>query len=225
MCGRFALHANPHVVALQFGLQTDPGFKPRYNIAPSTEILVVREDHTHTRLADFFKWGLIPGWAKDPTIGNRLVNARAETVAEKPAFRTAFKHWRCLVPASGFYEWKTEGKKKLPYYIKPIEGELFGLAGITEEWNGPEGAVRTVCLITTEPNNLMQTIHDRMPVIVAPEDYGAWLDGANKDVEKLKSLLASYPAQKMEAYPVNKAVSNARNEGAKLIEPELVRTA
>ena len=108
MCGRYALHANPHVVALQFGLGMDPGYKARYNIAPSTDILIVREDHAHRRLADFYKWGLIPGWAKDPTIGNRLVNARAETVAEKPAFRAAFKHWRRLVPASDFYERRHE---------------------------------------------------------------------------------------------------------------------
>ena len=219
MCGRFALHANPHVLALQFGLGVDPGFKPRYNIAPSTDILIVREDHTRRRLADFYKWGLIPGWAKDPTIGNRLINARAETVAEKPAFRTAFKHWRCLVPASGFYEWKTDGKRKLPYYIRPKGDELFGLAGITEEWNGPGGVVRTVCLITTEPNELMRQIHDRMPVLIAPEDYATWLDGGNKDVERLKGMLGSYPAEDMQAYPVSRAVSNARNEGAELIDP------
>jgi len=225
MCGRFALHANPHVVALQFGLGVDPGFNARYNIAPSTDILIVREDHTHRRLADLYRWGLIPGWARDPTIGNRLVNARGETVAEKPAFRTAFKHWRCLVPASGFYEWKTEGKRKVAYYIRPKGDELFGLAGITEEWNGPEGVVRTVCLITTEPNELMRQIHDRMPVIVAPEDYGAWLDVANKDAERLKTLLGPYPEKKMEAYPVGKAVSNPKNEGAELIEPEQTQSA
>jgi len=219
MCGRFALHANPHVVALQFGLQEDPGFEPRYNIAPSSDILIVREDRNHTRLADFYKWGLIPAWAKDTSIGSRLGNARAETVAEKPAFRHAFKHWRCLVPASGFYEWKTEDKKKLPYYIKPIGGELFGLAGITEEWNGPDGAVRTVCLITTEPNELMRQIYDRMPVIVAPDNYRIWLDGGNKDVERLKGLLEPYPEKKMEAYAVSRAVSNARNEGEALIVP------
>lgn len=220
MCGRFALHTNPHVVALQFGLGVDPGFEPRYNIAPSTNILIVREDHARRRLADFYRWGLVPGWAKDPSIGNRLINARAETVAEKPAFRIAFKHWRCVVPASGFYEWKTDGKRKLPYYIRPKGEKLFGMAGITEEWKGPGGVVRTVCLITTEPNDLMRTIHDRMPAIVAPDDYGIWLDGANKDVEKLKSLLRAYPAERMDAFPVGRAVNNATAEGAELIQPE-----
>ena len=218
MCGRFALHANPHVVALQFGLRADPSFAPRYNVAPSTDILIVREDRAHERLADLYKWGLIPGWARDPTIGNRLINARAETVAEKPAFRAAFKNSRCLVPASGFYEWKTEGRTKLPYYIRPKGNELFALAGITEEWSGPDGVVRSVCLITTEPNELMREIHDRMPVLVAPDDYAAWLDRGNKHVERLKAMLGSFPAQKMEAYPVGKAVSNAKNEGAELIE-------
>lgn len=217
MCGRFALHTNPHVVALQFGLRADPEFEPRYNIAPSTKILIVREDLEAGRVADLYRWGLIPGCAKDPAIGNKLANARGETVAEKPSFRAAFRSWRCLVPMSGFYEWKAVGGRKQPYYIHPNGADLFGLAGITELWNGPEGPVRTVSLITTEPNELIREIHDRMPVILPREDYGAWLDPKNKDVAALKGFIRSFPARDMVAHPVSRRVSIARNEGADLI--------
>ena len=136
MCGRFALHAHPDVIALQFALSTPPEFKPKYNIAPTSDILIVREDKERGRLADLYRWGLIPGWAKDPAIGNKMANARGETVAEKPSLRAAFKKWRCLVPASGFFEWKAVAGKKQPYYIRPKGDKLFGLAGITELWNG-----------------------------------------------------------------------------------------
>jgi putative SOS response-associated peptidase YedK len=227
MCGRYALHTHPDVIALQFGLargitrglSTPPALEPRYNIAPTSDVLIVREDKERGRLADLYRWGLIPGWAKDPAIGNKLVNARGETVAEKPSFRSAFRRWRCLVPASGFYEWKAVAGKKQPYYIRPKDDDLFGLAGITELWNGPDGPLHTVCLITTEPNELMREIHDRMPLIVPRADYGAWLDPGNQDAAKLKRLIRSFPAAQMEAYPVSKAVSNARNEGDELIRP------
>ncbi len=219
MCGRYALHAHPDVIALEFGLKHLPELEPRYNIAPSTDVLVVREDRERGRLADLYRWGLIPEWAKDPAIGNKLANARGETVADKPSFRAAFRRWRCLVPASGFYEWKSVGGRKQPYYIRPKGGELFALAGIGERWNGPDGPLHTVCLITTEPNELMREIHDRMPVIVPREDYAAWLDPGNQDAAKLKGLIRSLPAGRMEAYPVSKAVSYARNEGAELIVP------
>jgi putative SOS response-associated peptidase YedK len=219
MCGRYALHAHPDVIALQFALSASPEFKPRYNIAPSSDVLIVYEDKERGRLADLYRWGLIPGWAKDPAIGNKMANARGETVAEKPSFRAAFKRWRCLVPASGFYEWKTIAGGKQPYYIRPKGDELFGIAGITKLWNGPDGPLHTVSLITTAPNELMREIHDRMPVIMPLEDYGAWLDPSNQDVEKLKVFIRSFSADQMEAYPVSKAVSYARNEGAELIDP------
>lgn len=218
MCGRYALHSNPEVIALQFGLESLPPFEARYNVCPGTEILIVREDRARRRRADLYRWGLIPGWAKDASIGNRLVNARADTVAEKPAFRSAFRAWRCLVPASGFYEWKTVAGRKLPYYIRPKGEPLFALAGITEAWRGPEGLVRSVSLITTEPNELLAGIHDRMPVIVSPERYGEWLDPDNRDPERLKGFLSPYPAARMEAWPVSTAVSNPRSEGRALIE-------
>lgn len=217
MCGRFALHAHPDVIMLQFELSGLPELAPKYNIAPSSEVLVVREDRERGRLADLYKWGLVPGWAKDPAVGNKLANARGETIAEKASFRNAFRRSRCLVPASGFYEWKAVAGKKQPYYIRPRGDELFGLAGVTELWNGPDGPLRTLSLITTEPNELMRDIHERMPVIVARDDYGAWLDPGNQDAGKLKAFIRSFPAERMQAYPVSKAVSNARNEGAELI--------
>ena len=221
MCGRFALHANPDVIALQFGLGMVPDVKARYNIPPSSNILIVREDREKGRIADKYKWGLIPGWAKDPSIGNKLANARGETVAEKPSFRAAFKRWRCLVPASGFYEWKTVAGKKYPYYIRPAGDELFSFAGITELWKGPEGPVHTVSLITTGTglNEVMREIHDRMPFIVPVEDYAAWLDPTNVDVEALKGLIRSYPAGRMRAHPVSTRVNAPKNDDGELIAP------
>ena len=219
MCGRYALHANPDVIALQFDLGMVPDYKARYNITPSSSILIVREDREQGRVADKYKWGLIPGWAKDPSIGNKLANARGETVAEKPSFRAAFKRWRCLVPASGFYEWKTVAGKKYPYYIRPAGDELFGFAGITELWKAPEGHLRTFSLITTAPNEIMATIHDRMPVIVSVEDYEAWLDPTNTNVDELKQFIRSYPSEQMRAHPVSTRVNTPRNDDAELIAP------
>lgn len=214
MCGRYALHSNPEVIALQFGLDTPPEFKASYNIPPSSEILVVGRNREGRRTAGNFRWGLIPNWAKDPAIGNKLANARGETVADKPAFRKAFRTGRCLVPANGFYEWQTVSGRKNPWYVKPKGDALFGLAGIADRWIGPDGPVQTVSLITTSPNALMATIHDRMPVIIEPADYGAWLDiGSDPG-----SLLRSYPDCLMEAYPVSLQVNTPKHDHAKLIE-------
>lgn len=219
MCGRYALHANPDVIALQFGLGMVPDYKARYNIPPSSNILIVREDREQGRVADKYRWGLIPGRAKDASIGNKLANARGGTVAEKPSFRAAFKRWRCLVPASGFYEWKTFAGKKYPYYIQPAGDELFGFAGITELWNGPDGPLHTVSLITTEPNEVMREIHDRMPVIVPVEDYAAWLDPTNVNVDELKEFIRSYPSEQMRAHPVSTRVNVPRNDDEDLLAP------
>src|ERR1035437_7438553 len=139
MCGRYSLHTSPEVIALYFKLGLVPEFAPRYNIPPSSKVLIVREDNEQGRVADLYRWGLIPSWAKDPAIGNKLANARGETVAEKPSFRNAFKRWRCLIPASGFYEWKALKGRKQPYYIYPKGADLFAFAGLTERWNGPDG--------------------------------------------------------------------------------------
>lgn len=218
MCGRFALPHNPDVIALQFGVGMLSQFKARFNIAPSTDILIVKEDPGKGRTANLYRWGLIPGWAKDPGFGYKLANARGDTVAEKPSFRSAFKRWRCLVPASGFYEWKAVSGKKQPFYIRPKGQDLFGLAGITELWKGPDGPVHTVSLITTEPNELMRTIHDRMPVIIPTSDYCDWLDPENQDTESLKVFIRPFRADLMTAHPVSTRVSNASNEAKELIE-------
>jgi putative SOS response-associated peptidase YedK len=209
MCGRYALHANPDVVALQFGLESAPQFKASYNVCPGGDVLVVT-----SKGADHHRWGLIPHWAKDPSIGNKLANARGESIAERPAFRDAFRQWRCLVPASGFYEWQTIAGQKHPWYLRPTDAELFGLAGITSLWKG----VRSVSLITTAPNELMQPIHDRMPVIVAPQDYAHWLDPANQDVADLMSFVRPYAAQRMQAWPVSPRVNQPENDEPALLE-------
>ena len=213
MCGRYAIHANPEVVALQFALDEAPEFKPSYNVCPGTDVLVVRTDREAHRVAREHRWGLIPHWAKDPAIGNKLANARGESLAERPAFRDAFRQWRCLVPASGFYEWQTRAGRKYPWYFRPLDAELFALAGITALWRG----VRSVSLITTDPNELMRPIHDRMPVIVAPEDYAAWLDPRQRDARELMRFVRPYPAERMSAYRVGPRVSKPENDDPSLI--------
>jgi putative SOS response-associated peptidase YedK len=198
MCGRYALHASPEVVRLQFGLESIPEFGPRYNICPGTDIVAVRAGG-----ARLLRWG-------------RIANARAETIAQKPLFAGAFRRFRCLVPASGFYEWKSAGGRKQPYYLRPADAPLFGLAGIVLLWQGE----RSVALITTAPNELMRPIHDRMPVIVAPEDYPAWL-GAGEDAS---ALLRSYPTARMVAHPVSPRVNRPEYDDAALIEGVIAPT-
>jgi putative SOS response-associated peptidase YedK len=215
MCGRYALHASPEVVALQFGLAAVPAFTPRYNIAPTAQVLVVRDDG-----ATFVKWGLVPRWAKDvkgnPPTGAGMNNARAETVAEKPSFREAFRRRRCLIPASGFYEWKLEGKLKQPYYIHPAAGGLFAFAGLWERWEGPGGPLETCAVITTEPNAVMAPIHERMPVILEPADYERWLLGTGP----LQPLLVPCAPARIAAHRVSRAVNDARRDDPGLVEPE-----
>jgi putative SOS response-associated peptidase YedK len=204
MCGRFALHAHPDIVALQFGLEVVPAFETRYNIAPTLPVLIIRKEGASTA-----RWGLVPHWAKDPSMGARMNNARAETVAEKPAFRDAYRSRRCLIPASGFYEWKSEFGLRQPYYVHPAEGELFAFAGLWEQWRD----LQTCTIITTGANQKMAPIHDRMPVIVARTDYGAWLGGAEG--------LLKPPAEAATAIRrVSRAVNNARNDFPALIEAE-----
>jgi len=204
MCGRYALHSSPDVVALMFGLSEIPACAPRYNIAPTAQILIVRKNE-----AAMVRWGLVPRWAKDPSIGAKMNNARAETVAEKPSFREAYRKRRCLIPASGFYEWKPEGGRKQPYYIHPSSGELFCFAGLWEQWH----ELQTCAIITAEANGKMAAVHDRMPVIVAPADQSAWLGGA--DIP-----LRACPDAAIDIRRVGRAVNNARNDSPGLIEPE-----
>ncbi|MEW6678647.1 MAG: SOS response-associated peptidase [Pseudomonadota bacterium] len=173
MCGRFVLKAKTHDLAKIFGLDECADLKHRYNIPPGSDIAAIRQSPEGKRVLHNLRLGLVPNWAKDPSIGNKLNNARGETVAEKPSFRDAFKRRRCLIPADGFYEWKTEGKIKQPYYISLPS--TFAMAGLWESWRSPEGEIlRTCCVITTASNTVMAAIHDRMPVIIAPEDMQAW---------------------------------------------------
>ena len=221
MCGRFALTVDP--VDLQeafpeFSFPTQEA--PRYNIAPSQPILALPNDGTNR--ADFFIWGLIPSWAKDPMIGNRMINARSETLAEKPAFRSAYKYHRCLIFANGFYEWQAQPgtKTKVPHFIRLKSGVPFAFAGLWELWQAADGSeVRSATIITTEPNELMASLHNRMPVILPNNVYAQWIDPAPRFPIDLKSLLAPYPAGEMEAYPVSILVNSPGNDRPECVTP------
>jgi putative SOS response-associated peptidase YedK len=223
MCGRFTLRAPASTVAEQFGLLDAEPLNPRFNIAPTQAVAAVRlatEGDEPARQLVWLKWGLVPSWAKDAKIGNSLINARAESVADKPAFRAAFRRRRCLVAADGFYEWRRTGGKKQPYFIRLAEDRPFAFAGLWESWEGPEhSALDTCTLITTDANELMRPIHDRMPVILSPEHYARWLDPALQKPEHLQPLLRPYPSDAMLAYPVSSHVNNPRNEDAGCIAP------
>ena len=214
MCGRFVLKATPAELITRFGLDECVDLKPRYNIPPGTEIAAIRQSPEGKRVLHLLKWGLVPHWAKDPGIGNKLNNARGESVMDKPSFREAFKRRRCLIPADGFYEWKAEGKLKQPYFISLPEP--FAMAGLWESWKAPDGSIlRTCCVITTGPNAVMEPIHDRMPVIIAPEDWGRWLSAP---VEDIAELVRPYPDDAMQAWPVSRRVSKTAEDDAGLIE-------
>lgn len=182
MCGRYALHTHPDIILLQFGVAEAPQIKPRFNIAPTQEapIVRVRVDPEHKRELALPRWGLIPSWSKDPSIGARMINARAESVTEKPSFRNAFRRRRCLVPADGYYEWMVEAGRKQPYFLQLASGEPFAMAGLWEQWRSPEGElIETYAIVTTEAAGTARQIHDRMPVILAQPDHEAWLRSAD----------------------------------------------
>lgn len=199
MCGRFVLISDLSSVTDEFHIQETAGdYRTSANVLPGQPIAAVIHDGVN-RLVQF-RWGLIPSWAKDPTIGSRLINARAETLAEKPSFRNAFKKRRCLIIADGFYEWQKEGKKKIPFYFHLKSGRPFGFAGLYETWTSPEGQpIHTCTIITTEPNDLIQPIHNRMPVIVPKGKESFWIDPASFDSKGLSSVLKPYPSADMEA--------------------------
>jgi putative SOS response-associated peptidase YedK len=225
MCGRFTLHTPVEHVTQHFGLASCPDFAPRYNIAPTSDVLVIRRKADTGRVGQIVRWGLVPSWSKDPSIGAKLNNARGETVDTKPSFRTSFAKHRCLIPASGFYEWKpvSEGSKvrRQPFYIRPTdENGLFAFAGLLARWRSEAGDdLITTCIITTGPNAVMAPIHDRMPVILTPGVWDAWLGAKNSSTEALKGLLVPAPAEGMAAYPVSSAVNRAGVEGEELILP------
>lgn len=222
MCGRFSLAADPDELRQAFPWLNLPeaGLQPRYNIAPSQPLAVVPNDGQN-RL-DFFLWGLVPGWAKDPTIGNRMINARAETLTEKPSFRSAFRRRRCLILADGFYEWQTvpEKKGKIPMYIRLKGGRPFAFAGLWERWQAPDGSALLTCaIITTAPNALMERIHNRMPAILSQDDIPLWLTPGEGDARLLQALLRPYPAEEMEAYEVSRLVNDPANDRPECLLP------
>jgi putative SOS response-associated peptidase YedK len=218
MCGRFALYVSEADLAALFGCPELAGFRleRRYNIAPGQWILILRPEGG-ARVPRLARWGLIPSWTKDPAGGPRPINARAETLARKPSFRTALDRSRCIVPASGFFEWRKADRQ--PFFIRMKGGAPFAFAALEETWRGPEGTVRTCAVITTEPNGLVAPVHDRMPVILGPEAREAWLDPGNRDREALLALLRPFPAEAMEAWPVGPAVGSPARDAPSLVDP------
>ena len=219
MCGRFALATDKKVLEMLYEIVMREELTPRYNIAPSQEILAIRYlPEAGKREAVNLKWGLVPFWAEDPAIGNRMINARAETAPQKPSFRDAFKKRRLLIPATGFYEWKKEEGAKQPFFICRKDGQPFSLAGLWERWDKGDQGLETCTIITTEPNSLVAPLHNRMPVIIPREAYEHWL---NPVAEKshLTSLLKPYPPEEMVAYPVSHQVNNPAHDGPDLLTP------
>jgi putative SOS response-associated peptidase YedK len=219
MCGRFSQWSPPEVVAKEFGVYV-PRLEPRYNVAPTQSAGVVRVSAEGGREFAALRWGLIPGWAKDPAIGNKLCNARAETVAEKPSFRDSLKGRRCVVPADGYYEWKREGARKQPYYFRRRDGRPLAIAGLWDRWEGAGGeAAETFAVITTGANDLAGAVHDRMPVVLSPDDYELWLGADAADRGRLGELLRPCPGGVLEAYPVSARVNSPKNDDPELTEP------
>jgi putative SOS response-associated peptidase YedK len=226
MCGRFALFESGEAIAETFGLSETPVVAPRYNIAPTQPVAAVRitphraQDRQQREMA-LLHWGLIPSWAKDPALGSRLINARSETAAEKPSFRAAYKYRRCLVPASGFYEWQKVNGGKQPYFFHLEQKGPFAIAGLWEYWQSPDGSeIESVTLLTTSANEVVRPVHDRMPLMVAPADYALWLDPAVQHAGELQHLLRPYPAEEMAAYAVSTVVNNPRHEGEACLVPQ-----
>jgi len=214
VCGRFAFYSPSEAAAALFGVSASVEVQPRFNIAPTQFIAAIRNGEDTGRELVMLRWGLVPFWAKDPSIGNRMINARAETVAEKPSYRAAFRHRRCIVLADGFYEWRREGDIKTPHFISLASGEPFALAGLWESWNDKESgeSLQTTTLITTAANDFMTPLHHRMPVILEANTAGEWLAGST---ELLDDVAAITPP--LQAWPVDRRVNNARNEGEELI--------
>ncbi|MDG2308805.1 MAG: SOS response-associated peptidase [Candidatus Binatia bacterium] len=222
MCGRFTLTSPAQVIAEIFGVDPPDGFEARYNICPSQAVVAIRQttDEAQRAMA-FLHWGLVPHWMKQPPKDARMINARSETAAEKPAFRDSFKSKRCLIPADGFFEWRKESDGKQPYLIRLKSEEPFAIAGLWAAWRSDDGPRLESCaLLTTSPNELMEPIHDRMPVILPRDSWELWLDPTITDAAKLKPLLKPADADVMEAFPVSKHVNSPRNDDAKCLVHE-----
>ena len=218
MCGRYTLRTTAREIAEVFEVPEVPELPARYNIAPTQDVPVIRLGDGGREFA-LLHWGLIPSWADDPAIGSRMINARAETVAEKPAFRRAFRSRRCLVVSDGFFEWRREGGRKQPYFIRMKDERPFAFAGLWERWEKLGEPIESCTVITGEPNEVVAPLHDRMPVIVPESAYDTWLDPGVSDPKRLQELLVPYPPEEMEAYPVSTMVNSPSNDRAGCIAP------
>jgi putative SOS response-associated peptidase YedK len=224
MCGRYAITSAPEAIRRLFGYDEQPNFPPRYNVAPTQPVPIVRLAEGRRRFA-LVRWGLIPSWVKDPRTFSLLINARGESVNDKPAFRAAMRYRRCLFPADGFYEWKRDGERKTPYYIRLQSGLPMGFAGLWETWTGPNGEeVETAAIVTTRAVHAVASIHDRMPVIIPPGSFDQWLDGRNVDAVTAAALIAPAGEDLLEIREVSSAVNRAANDGPALIEPVAAAT-
>jgi putative SOS response-associated peptidase YedK len=221
MCARYSLIATAEELMEWFKLRQQLSLAPRYNIAPTQPVGVVRQDpESGERRFDLMHWGLIPHWAKDKSMANRMINARSETAAEKPSFRNALRHRRCLLPCSGYYEWQQVEHRKQPYWIRMRAAPLFAFAGLWETWNSPDGgAIESCALLTMDASAGMRSIHDRMPAILLPEAYDAWLDPGQQSRESAMKLIGPLPEGALQAIAVNTHVNNPRHEGADCIAP------
>ena len=216
MCGRFAFYSPAEATTALFGAASGAiEVAERYNIAPTQSVAAIREDAAGARELAMFRWGLVPSWAKDPAIGNRMINARAETVAEKPSYRSAYKHRRCAILANGFYEWRKEGNGKTPWFITTKDDSPFAFAGLWEAWSDKETgeSLQTTTIITADANDFMSSLHHRMPVILQPDAADRWFSGDNELIHNVADI-----TPELKAWPVDRRVNNARNEGADLIE-------
>jgi putative SOS response-associated peptidase YedK len=221
MCGRFAFYSPHEAVARLFGVGDPPPVEPRYNIAPTQFVAAVRADAEGRRSLAMFYWGLVPSWAKEKSIGARMINARAETLGEKPSFRSAYRRRRCLVLADGWYEWQRSGAVKQPYFISFEDREPFGMAGLWESWRDPGSGepLESCCIVTTQAAPELAVVHDRMPVIMPARCHDEWLDPGNPATGSLDGLLVPWTLGGLTARPVSRRVNDARNQGADLVEP------
>jgi len=219
MCGRYAITSAPEAIRRLFGYEEQPNFPPRYNVAPTQPVPIVRLFEGKRRFA-LVRWGFIPAWVKDPRSFSLLINARGESLNDKPAFRAAMRYRRCLVPADGFYEWRRENERAAPYYVRHKPGGPMAFAGLWENWMGPNGEeMESAAIVTTRANRMLAAIHPRMPVIVPREAFDFWLDGRNVDANTAGALIAPAPEDLLEVHRVSPAVNSAANDTPDLIEP------
>lgn len=221
MCGRFSSYISVDEASKLFEIeQQDFRVSPSYNVAPTDPVLACRHPHHGSKELAILRWGLIPSWSKDPNSGYRMINARAETIAEKPAFRSAFRKRRCIIPVNGFYEWKKSEQGKQPFYFHMENQQVFCLAGLWEHWHGGSGhSIESFTIIVTQANSFISRYHDRMPVILDRASWNQWLDPDNENTDSLKSLLIPCESGSMAVYPVSRQVNNPRNDGSELIQP------